>query len=123
MTASELRYLIALNDLYDGKNGVKLTEIADKACVSKVSVYRAIERLEKDGYVKRTDKNRIAVSEKGAEALVEYQACMSIVQWSLETNCGTSPAIAYKDALNTVCVLSEESRQAVVRFLKKKGRL
>ena len=51
MSASGLRYLTSLNDLYDGKNGVKLTEIADKACVLKVSVYRAIERLEKDGFL------------------------------------------------------------------------
>lgn len=67
MTASELKYLIALDELYDGKNGVKLTVIAEKTRVSKVSVYRALERLEKDGYVKRTEKKQDRGIRKGRD--------------------------------------------------------
>lgn len=122
MTASELRYLIALEELYDGKVGVKLTSIAEKCGVTKVSVYRAIERLENNGYVKRTATNKIAISECGAEVLAEYKDCMSVVQWSLESNCKIPYAIAYKDALNTVCCISEQSREAIIDFLNYKGK-
>lgn len=123
MSASELRYLIALNELYDGTNGVKLTSIADKMCVSKVSVYKALERLEKSGYVKRTENNKICVSEKGALTLSEYTACMSVIQQSLEKYCNLSPAIAYKDALNTICALGDECRRAILGYLKEKGQV
>ena len=53
MTSAELKYLIAINELYDGTAGIKLTAIAAKMNVTKVSVYRAAERLENHGYVKR----------------------------------------------------------------------
>lgn len=58
MTTAELRYLIATDELCGGTCGVKLTEIAEKVNVSKVSVYRAVERLEKNGYVERNEKTR-----------------------------------------------------------------
>jgi Mn-dependent DtxR family transcriptional regulator len=45
MTKAELRYLMAIDMLYDGISGVKLTEIAAEMAVTKVSVYRAMERL------------------------------------------------------------------------------
>ena len=53
MTSAELKYLNAINELYDGTAGIKLTSIATKMNVTKVSVYRAVERLEKHGYIMR----------------------------------------------------------------------
>lgn len=45
MTASELRYLAAINDLDDQGKGARMAAMSQKLNVSKVSVYRAIERL------------------------------------------------------------------------------
>ncbi len=43
MTAAELKYLLAINELCDGTTGIKLTAIAAKMDVTKVSVHRAVE--------------------------------------------------------------------------------
>lgn len=51
MSASMLKYLIAADSLCDGENGVSLTALALKAGVTKVSAYRAVDRLETDGYL------------------------------------------------------------------------
>lgn len=51
MTASELRYLAAINDLDDQGKGARMAAMSQKLNVSKVSVYRAIERLSASGYV------------------------------------------------------------------------
>ena len=45
MTSAELKYLIAIDELYNDNSGIKLTDIGSKLNVTKVSVYRAAERL------------------------------------------------------------------------------
>ena len=45
MSSSELRYLIAANELAEQMEIVKQTDVANKLNVSKVSTYNAIERV------------------------------------------------------------------------------
>ena len=45
MSSSELRYLIATNELTNQKEYVKQTDVANKLCVSKVSAHNTLERL------------------------------------------------------------------------------
>ena len=56
MSASELRYLIAANDLTAGGLTVKQTDIANKLGVTKVSAYNALERLKEKGYIEKADR-------------------------------------------------------------------
>lgn len=116
MTLAELRYLIATNDLDDEKNGVKLTSIAEKVGVTKVSVYRAIERLEKSEYIKRNEKNKVVMTEKGRDILAEYIVAVNFIRKHLEERCGTPREIAYQDALGAACAFSDISRQKIVEF-------
>lgn len=58
MSASMLKYLIAADSLCDGENGVSLTALALKAGVTKVSAYRAVDRLETDGYLRAKAKRK-----------------------------------------------------------------
>ena len=62
MSASMLKYLIAADSLCDGENGVSLTALALKAGVTKVSAYRAVDRLETDGYLSRESKKKIVLT-------------------------------------------------------------
>ena len=73
MTPAELKYLTAINELYDGTVGIKLISIAAKMNVTKVSVYRAVERLENHGYIKRDEKNKVVMTEHGYEQLERYK--------------------------------------------------
>ena len=117
MTIAELRYLIATNALYRDQGGVKLTSIADRVGVSKVSVYRAVERLEKSGYVKRDDKNKVVMTQDGRQVLEEYMVIVNFISSHLEKNCGTPKETAYQDALGAACALSDISRQGIARCM------
>lgn len=118
MTAAELRYSIAINKLCDGENGVKLTEIAMNMGVTKVSVYRAVERLEKNGYLKRNEKNKVVMTEKGTQMLKEYMVIIDFIRDHLECHCGTPEEIAYQDALGAAAAFSDISRSKIVEVSK-----
>ncbi len=119
MTAAELKYLTAINELYDGTIGIKLTSIAEKMSVTKVSVYRAVERLEKNGYIARDEKNKVVMTEDGYEQLEKYTVLIGWLSGHLQRNCRVSPEIAYNDAIGAACAFSDESRSALAEFIRK----
>lgn len=119
MTVAELRYLIATSELCEGENGVKLTEIAARMGVTKVSVYRAVERLEKSGYVKRNEKNKVVMTEGGQSILAEYMVIVRFIRKHLEKNCATPAETAYQDALGVACALSDISRSSIAVCMEK----
>ena len=119
MTIAELRYLIATSELCHGAQGVKLTDIAAKLGVTKVSVYRAVERLEKNGHVTRNEKNKVIMTESGEALLSEYMVIVRFIRSHLETNCGTPGETAYQDALGVACALSDISRSSIALCMKK----
>lgn len=118
MTASDLRYLIAADRLFDGENGVKLTDIAAETDVTKVSVYRAVERMEKNGYVCRNEKNKIVLTEEGKRSLREYMVTVRFLSAHFEKHCGVPAEIAYQDAICAACALSDVSRKGIAAHIK-----
>lgn len=71
MSSSELRYLIAANDLAKELQSVKQTDIANRLHVTKVSAYNAIERLREKEYIEKNDR-KIVLTDRGREVLNEY---------------------------------------------------
>lgn len=120
MTASELRYLIAVHELCEEHGAAKLTMIANKMQVSKVSAFKAVERLEAGGYLGHGGKN-ICLTEQGKDELAEYILALRFIERHLEYHCEVQKETAYKDALSTVCTFSEESRHGIVRFIRSGG--
>lgn len=116
MTPAELKYLMAIDDLYDGTAGIRLTAIAAKMNVSKVSVYRAAERLEKNGYIRRDEKNKVVINPFGYEQLEKYNILIRWISGHLMEKCGVSEAVARNDAIGAACEFSEESRNAIAAF-------
>ncbi len=119
MTSAEFKYLIAINELYNGETGIKLTSIAEKMNVTKVSVFRAAERLEKNGYIKRDDKNKIVMTEVGYKQLEQYRMLIGWLGNHLQMKCGVSAEIAVSDAIGAACAFSDESRTALAEFIEK----
>ncbi len=119
MTSAELKYLIAIDELYDGTVGIKLTAIAAKMGVTKVSVYKAAERLEKNGYIARNEKNKVVMTEYGYEQLGKYSALIEWLSGHLQRNCKVSAEIAHNDAIGAACAFSDESRSALAEFIQK----
>ena len=110
MTSAELKYLLAIHELYDGTAGIKMTAIADKMGVTKVSVHRAVERLDKNGYTSRDEKNKVIISEYGYEQLRIYGTLICWISRHLQEK-GSIPAdVAMQDAINAACAISDMSR-------------
>ena len=120
MTSSELRYLITINKLCCGDMPVSLMKIAAEMKVSKVSVYKAVERLGKDGRVERTNR-KVIITDKGKAILGEYMLMINFLCSHLTLHCVHDEAIAFNDAINAVCVLSDTGRDGIVTYLKTLG--
>lgn len=117
MSASLLKYMIAAEALFDGRNGVGLTAIAEKAGVSKASAYHAVERLETDGYVRRDGKKKVLPTPKGLNRLNEYMSGVYALRDAFVKLCGVPGRVAFHEALKTVGVMSDECRVALTDFL------
>ena len=66
MSSSELRYLIAANELAGETENVKQTDVANRLRVTKVSTYNAIERLREKGLIEKTER-KIILTERGKD--------------------------------------------------------
>ncbi len=117
MSSSELRYLIAANELVEQMEIVKQTDVANKLNVSKVSTYNAIERLRDKGFIEKNDR-KIVLTDRGKEALNEYMTIIRFMSAHLSLHCGTTKNQAYEDALNATCAFSDATRNGVANFIK-----
>ena len=117
MSSSELRYLIAANELAEQMEIVKQTDVANKLNVSKVSTYNAIERLRDKGFIEKNDR-KIVLTDCGKEALNEYMTIIRFMSAHLSLHCGTTKNQAYEDALNATCAFSDATRNGVANFIK-----
>lgn len=119
MTASELRYLLAIDELYKDNSAVKQSDLATKLGVSKVSAFNAMERLCEKGFVEKS-KKKLALTERGQDLLADYKAIIEFIAEHLAFHCGTVMERAYNDALNATCALSDETRDGIAGFLEKR---
>jgi len=117
MSSSELKYLIAANELSAQMAEVKQTDIANRLHVTKVSAYNAVERLREKGFIEK-NKRKIALTEKGKEILSEYLTIICFISAHLSLHCGTPKDQAYNDALNVSCAFSDATRNGVANFIK-----
>ncbi len=117
MSSSELRYLIAANELSEQMPVVKQTDIANKLQVTKVSAYNAVERLREKGLIEKSGR-KIELTDCGREVLEEYMTIIRFISAHLSQHCGTPKKQAYDDALNAACAFSEATRNGVADFIK-----
>lgn len=116
MTASELKYLITIYNLCKGSGSVRLVDVAEQMNVSKVSVYKAVARLEKNGYAVHKNKD-MQLTALGEATLAEYFVVINFMQNHLQAHCKVPAAVAYSDALRVVCAFSDVSRKGLYSFI------
>lgn len=119
MTVSELKYLIAVSKAKGGEEEndlARMSVIARNVGVSKVSVYHGMERLEEGGYIERIGK-QISITEKGWQALAEYEKLITFISGHLVRQFGIPEDVAYEDAIGATCAFSDVSRKAIVSML------
>lgn len=59
LTATNIKYLIVINRLYNAQTGVRCTDVADALKVSKLSVHRMTEAMKNMGIVDKDSDRRI----------------------------------------------------------------
>lgn len=118
MTSSEYRYLLTINGLYNGAAGIRLTAIAAAMEVTKVSVFKAVEKLELEGLIARDAKNRVIMTQHGKDQLEKYNILIDWLSGHLEKNCRVPADTARRDAAGAVCAFSDESMAALTEFIK-----
>ena len=105
MTASELKYLIAANELSDNGIGARM---AARLGVSKVSVCKAVERLTESGYLCQNGK-RVLLTERGIEEIADYMIVVDFIGNKLQRHCNTPKETAFAEAVGAACALGEET--------------
>lgn len=116
MSSSELRYLIAAQELGKINSSVKQMAIASRLKVSKVSVYNAIERLKEKGYVIKDERN-VMLTPLGIKILNEYETIIKFIEAHLVIHCNTPKDIAHNDALEATCSFSDLTRENILKFI------
>lgn len=116
MTKSEYKYLSEIyeNGRLDGK--VCVAQIAERVGVSDVSVYKAMDKLRKKGYISADGKYAL-VTIQGKAILSEYERLIAYVTKQLTSKCGLTANEAKEDARGVVCALSEKSRKAIMGMI------
>ena len=119
MTYSEFRYLWNVREV-EKDNVARLRDITNIMTVTKVSVFRALERLEKGGYVQKSKDRKICLTEKGRTFLEEYEQAIFFLKEKMLQFAGIKEGMAEEEAMRIVCVLSDESRGIIVRAWQKR---
>lgn len=123
MTCSEFGYLWKIGDIAKRKI-VRLKDITAEMNVTKVSVFRAVERLERNGYVEKKGDKGITITDNGRQLLEEYSKAIMFIKEKLICVVTVNGRAAEEEAMRIVCVLSNESRGMIVRaWQKREGKL
>lgn len=80
LTASQIRYLIAIKRLYERQGSVRGADIARELKLSKASVHRMVDFFEQVQYVKRDCGKHIVLTDDGMGKALEYE------KYSMELN-------------------------------------
>lgn len=120
MTASELKYLIATNELIGERGYAIMAAIAKKLSVAKVSACKEIERLSANGYLQR-DGKKITLTETGNAAVASFMPVVEFIGDKLIRHCNTPKETAFDEAVVAACALGDNSRNAVLSYVKNSG--
>ncbi len=119
MTYSELNYMRSVKRLSDG-DGTRMCDMSGQMCVSRVSVFRAVERLEKGGFLTKDRNRRITLTEKGEETLGKYEIVIGFLVKKLVEVVGFGVHESEEEATRIACVLSEVSLERISNEEKKR---
>ena len=74
LTTTNIKYLIAINQLYNNQNGVRCTDLANMLGVSKPSVHRMIETMKNIGLIDKDRYGEIFFTQEGHELAEKYSS-------------------------------------------------
>lgn len=115
MTASEYRYIQAIDTVTKEKGKVIMTDIAQKLTYARASVYKKLLSLEQQGYVVKEGGRYVCVTNKGKTESEAVGRLAEICAGMLADKTGLDKKFLTHDAVNIACVLSARCRNALLR--------
>lgn len=117
MTTSELKYLIAIDDLKKEQSEVIMARVAAYLGVARSSCKVAIENLVNQGIILFNGRE-ISFTEEGYKKFLEYNTVVNYLMMHFNNHCKTPLDTARIDAINIVCMISDVTRVGFFEFLK-----
>lgn len=121
LTPSNEDYLEAIYVLELTKERIKSVDIASSLNVSKPGVNKAVNILKSLGYVDKADYGDVILTNLGRQKAKEIYSYHTTLNEFL-LNLGVSPETAAIDCCKLEHAISEETYQAIVKFLKKNNK-
>jgi DtxR family Mn-dependent transcriptional regulator len=124
MTESQEDYLEMISFLSDTEK-VRVTDIARRLGVSKPSVLTALKSLEEKMLINHEKYGSVLLTEKGKGLAAEIREKHELLKNFLRLKLNVSEANAEKDACRMEHILSEETFELIIQFVKseKKAKL
>jgi Mn-dependent DtxR family transcriptional regulator len=120
LTSSNEDYLERIAELIKNKGYARVSDIAEELNISKPSVTKMLQKLEKLGYVIRENYRGIALTEKGTKVGYTIAKRHTILR-SFLSHLHISPVIIEKDIEGLEHHLSEETVKAIEKLVQKLG--
>ncbi len=115
MTISELKYLVAIADTGGFVGETNSSDVARNMDVTRVSVFRALARLEKNGLAVKDEKKGVHLTEKGRQLLAEYMKIVKLLRTHLVNFGKLEESVAEGEAMKMACVMSDYARSMVIK--------
>ncbi|MBQ7832654.1 MAG: metal-dependent transcriptional regulator [Lachnospiraceae bacterium] len=110
-------YLETIYTLSKRSNFVRSIDICEEMGFSKPSVSRAMKLLKTDGYIEMESNGRITLTDKGLAIATKIYDRHTVLTACL-CKLGVSEATAADDACKIEHVISDESMEAIKRFIE-----
>lgn len=120
MTSSEIKYLTAIFEASKERGGIKQADLAKQMKISRVSVLRAIEKLEYKKLVVKDEKAQCELTEKGRSCVMKYIRCASFIEELLINALQSRPQNAKLEATAVLGAMSEANVEKLYRTMEEK---
>ncbi len=111
-------YLEVIYDIYLKGNKIRVSDISKELGYTKPSVNRGINALSKKGYVNTAPYQDIVLTESGIEYAKKIAEKHNLIKQFLLNSLDISVEIADEDACRIEHVISDESIEAIKKYLK-----
>lgn len=118
ISESKENYLKTIYALDPCGAGARVTDIAEALSVTKASASRAVSELEKDGYVDRSNKREVILSEKGLQKAREINNRYEIIRLFLLEILHINGKTSTQEACKLEHIVSDATLDAMRHFLE-----
>jgi len=119
LSSSMQDYLEAILELSSQNEEVRITDIAERLCLTKASANQATQALVKRGLVTHRHYGPVVLTESGREEAEKVRYRHDILRNFLVDTLGVDPKVAEQDACLMEHTISQETLKRLVQFMER----